>query len=125
MNLLLDTHLWVWALTDDPKLSALARRRIEAADSVGFSVASLWELAIKQRLGKFKIDLALLRETSTRAGIIELPILGDAVLDTLTLPMLHKDQFDRLLIAQAKALDADFLTSDKTLRAYGHPVGIV
>lgn len=125
MNVLLDSHVWVWALTDDPKLSALARRRIEAADSVCLSVASLWELAIKQRLGKFKIDLALLRETSVRAGITELPIMGDAVFDTLTLPMLHEDPFDRLLIAQALGSGADFLTSDKTLRAYGRPVELV
>lgn len=125
MNVLLDSHVWVWALTDDLKLSALARRRIEAADSVYLSAATLWELAIKQRLGKFKIDLLLLRQTSARAGFIELPISGDAVFDTLTLPLLHKDPFDRLLIAQSTACGARLLTSDKTLRGYGHPVELV
>jgi PIN domain nuclease of toxin-antitoxin system len=123
--LLLDTHLVLWAALAPERLSPTARRLIEArTESVAFSDATLWEVAIKSSLGKpnFRVDAATLRKGLVTAGFDELPIRAEHVLAVAGLPLLHRDPFDRLLVAQAAVEGLTLLTADAALRRYGRQV---
>jgi PIN domain nuclease of toxin-antitoxin system len=121
MRLLLDTHVLLWWREDSPRLSGRARAEItEAANEVLVSVATLWEIVIKRALGKliFPDDLeAVVREESFQVIGIGFQHLRQMEL----LPDLHRDPFDRMLIAQALTEGAPLVTNDRALLAYGVP----
>jgi len=128
LKLLLDTHLLIWAATAPAKLSSDARKLLEDADNeLFFSPASLWEITIKRGLGRpdFKLDPRVLRRGLLDNGYQELPISGLHTLAIDTLPELHKDPFDRLLIAQASAEGITFVTADSFLSQYPGPIKLV
>ncbi len=101
MRLLLDTQIMLWWLLDDPRLRPDTRELMTATACV-VSVASIWEVAIKHRLGKLPVAPALFRDQSLAAGASILPVLEGHVIETAELPPVHGDPFDRLLIAQAR-----------------------
>lgn len=125
MKLLLDTHVLLWALTESPRVDAIRKRLLAADNEVYFSVASVWEIAIKASLGKLKADAMEVRDAALEGGFVELPILGPHALHVGGLPWHHRDPFDRLLIAQAAAEPMRLLTADEQLLAYGGPVELV
>ena len=128
MNLLLDTHLLLWAAGAPDRLPAVARDLIKDPGNILiFSVASLWEIAIKRGLGRddFRVDPRLLRRGLIDNGYAELAITSEHVVTVDSLPPLHRDPFDRLLIAQATAEGVTLLTSDKALAAYPGPIRAV
>ena len=122
MILLLDAHALVWWLADAPRLSPVARGAIaDAANDVVVSAATVWELAIKRSAGKIKLadDLAGAIEAAGFSGV---PVtMADAEV-AAALPPLHRDPFDRILVAQALRLDATIVTRDRLLEAYGAPI---
>lgn len=128
MKLLLDTHLLLWAVGRIGKLPSAARKLISnSRNELYFSVASVWEIAIKYAMNRaqFRTDPNLVRRAWLDNGYSELPILPEHVLATANLPLLHHDPFDRLLVAQATVEGVVFLTSDETLERYAGPVRIV
>ncbi|HBS21396.1 MULTISPECIES: type II toxin-antitoxin system VapC family toxin [Thalassospira] len=125
MKLLLDTHLILWAAGEPEKLPSGAVDLIENAESeLLFSAASLWEIAIKSGLGRddFRVNARLLRRGLIDNGYSELPITGEHTLMIDTLPSIHKDPFDRLLVAQAISEGIMLLTSDELVAKYAGPV---
>ena len=125
MKLLLDTHLLLWAAGQPERLPADARVLIETAENeLFFSAASLWEIVIKRGLGRddFKVDARLLRRGLLDNGYSELPIASEHVVAIEGLPPIHKDPFDRVLLAQAQVEGITFLTADPTLAQYPGPV---
>ena len=125
MKLLLDTHLILWAAGEPEKLPSGAVDLIENAESeLLFSAASLWEIAIKSGLGRddFRVNARLLRRGLIDNGYSELPIIGEHTLMIDTLPSIHKDPFDRLLVAQAISEGIMLLTSDELVAKYAGPV---
>lgn len=125
MKLLLDTHLLLWAAAHPERLSAQARALIEAPDNeLVFSVASLWEIAIKRGLGRsdFQLEPRVLRRALIDNGYIELPITGEHALAIDELAPLHKDPFDRMLIAQALSEGITLLTADAGVAQYAGPI---
>ncbi len=125
MNLLLDTHLFIWSVDDDPKLPATAWALIEAADSVYVSSACLWEATIKYQLGKLRIAPERLIEAVGLSGFRELAISLRHAVAVGRLPNLHRDPFDRLLIAQAISEPLHLLTADAQLQPYSALVQLV
>jgi PIN domain nuclease of toxin-antitoxin system len=128
MKLLLDTHLLLWAAGEPAKLPKAARAQIEdVANVLLYSAASMWEIVIKRRLGRadFQVDVRRLRRGLMDNGYLELPILSLHAITMDTLPVLHKDPFDRILIAQAKTEGVALLTVDRNLASYGEPVQVV
>ena len=125
MRLLLDTHIFLWSLDDDPKLSSAAWSLIEAADTVYVSAASLWEATIKYHLGKLHVEPDRLVGAVTASGFSELPISLQHAVAISRLPALHRDPFDRLLIAQALIEPLLLLTADAQLEAYSTLVRLV
>jgi PIN domain nuclease of toxin-antitoxin system len=121
----LDTHVLLWAAGEPARLSASARRLINDADNEPlFSVASLWEIAIKRGLGRkdFQVDARLLRRGLLDNGYGELPIMSDHVVAVEDLPAIHKDPFDRLLVAQATVEGITLLTLDLVVARYPGPI---
>ena len=128
MKLLLDTHLLLWAAGQPNRLSAPARKLIgNPANNLFFSPASIWEVAIKHGLGRtdFQADPRLLRRGLLDNGYGELPILSDHVVAIDTLLPIHKDPFDRLLLAQATVEGITLLTADDVVARYSGPVRLV
>ena len=128
MRLLLDTNLLVWAMGSPERLSAaLAAMLQDPANTPVFSVASLWELVIKQGLGKpdFRVEPALLRRALLDGGWQELPVQAHHALAVAALPLLHRDPFDRLLLAQASSDGLLLITADQQLAAYPVPVRLM
>jgi PIN domain nuclease of toxin-antitoxin system len=128
MKLLLDTHLLLWAAGKPNQLSAAVRRLIDSpANELLFSAASVWEVAIKRGLGRsdFQADPRLLRRGLLDNGYTELPILSDHVVAIESLPQIHKDPFDRLLVAQATVEGITLLTADSRVAEYPGPVRLV
>jgi PIN domain nuclease of toxin-antitoxin system len=121
VRLLLDTHTLLWWMSDDPQLTPGVRRLIEdGTNSLYFSVASGWEVAIKVRLGKLTFpepEINLPRHLADNA-ITPLPIAMEHALHTSTLPFHHRDPFDQLLIAQSQLEEMPILTSDALIAAY-------
>lgn len=122
MNLLLDTHVFIWAVDDDPRLSAAAWSTIEEADSVYVSSASIWEATIKYQLGKLKVDPDRLIDAVAMSGFLELSITMRHAAAVAHLPPIHRDPFDRLLLAQAISEPLHFLTADDKLPQYSELV---
>jgi PIN domain nuclease of toxin-antitoxin system len=125
MKLLLDTHLLLWAAGQPERLSASARRLInDKRNELLFSAASLWEVAIKRGLGRedFKVDARLLRRGLLDNGYNELPIISDHVVAIESLPPIHRDPFDRLLVAQATVEGVTLLTLDPLVAQYPGPI---
>lgn len=121
MKLLLDTHLLLWAAGQPDRLSKTALDLIEAESSeLIFSTASLWEIVIKRSLGRedFKVDARVLRRGLLDNGYGELPIASEHVVAIDTLPPLHKDPVDRVLIAQALVEGIVLLTTDQVIPCY-------
>ncbi|MEO6910853.1 MAG: type II toxin-antitoxin system VapC family toxin [Edaphobacter sp.] len=125
MKLLLDTHLLLWAAGDPGQLSRAARTLLNAPDNdLFFSAASLWEITIKQSLNRkdFQVDARLLRRGLLDNGYIELPITSEHAVSIDNLPPIHKDPFDRILVAQATAEGILLLTVDPLVARYPGPV---
>lgn len=118
MRLLLDTHVFLWVVAGSPRLKPAARRLIESADETWVSAASLWEIAIKVRLGKLRADPLELAGAIEASGFTELPVRAMHAAAVATLAPHHNDPFDRLLIAQAIAEPLRLLTADAALSAY-------
>jgi PIN domain nuclease of toxin-antitoxin system len=128
MKLLLDTHLLLWTAGTPERLSAEARTLIESSDNeLFFSAASLWEIAIKRGLGRtdFQVDTRLLRRGLLDNGYSELPIGSEHAVEIESLPQIHKDPFDRMLIAQAMVEGVLMLTSDSLVAQYSGPIRLV
>lgn len=124
MRVLLDTHLLLWALASPSKLSSKARQRIESSE-VFASAASIWEISIKSALGKLEANPSEVLSGIEPAGFDHLPISGEHAAEVVDLPHLHKDPFDRLLVAQALVERMILLTDDDTLGGYGNFVQVV
>lgn len=125
MKLLLDTHLLLWAADQQTRLSEEAITLIaDPANELFFSAASLWEIAIKQGLGRedFKVDARLLRRGLLDNGYSQLPIASEHAVAIDSLPPIHKDPFDRMLMAQAMIEGITLLTADNILAQYPGPV---
>ena len=125
MRLLLDTHLLVWAMGEPERLPAGCAAMLEdPSNSLVFSIASLWELVIKQALGRpdFNLEPSLLRQALLGGGWKELPIEASHALAVSQLPPLHRDPFDRLLLAQAQVDGLLLLTADSQLSLYPGPI---
>lgn len=125
MKLLLDTHLLLWAAANPSKLPKKVRALILASENdLFFSAASIWEIAIKRQLGRddFEVDPHLLRRGLIDNGYLELTINAEHALAVLALPHLHKDPFDRMLVAQATVEGFVLLTSDQQVAAYPGPI---
>ena len=101
MRLLLDTRVLLWLMEGHPRLDEKGREMIDNAVEVYFSSASIWEIAVKARLGKIDVDAKELVEKMREAGLIELPVSARHTVAAAQLPLLHRDPFDRLLVAQA------------------------
>ncbi|MFZ4604132.1 MAG: type II toxin-antitoxin system VapC family toxin [Caulobacterales bacterium] len=128
MRALLDTNVLLRALIEPGLLSEKARALIEAPDNVVlFSAASIWEIAIKSALGKadFQVTPRDILEAALASGFEELPISSVAALGVADLPPIHRDPFDRLLIAQALQEPARLVTTDAALAAYSELVTCV
>jgi PIN domain nuclease of toxin-antitoxin system len=125
LRLLLDTHITLWLMRDAPELTRAARRLIDAADEVLVSSASLWEVAIKVATGKLTLDLAQLEVQLFSAGIQPLPVTWAHAVKLRDLPSLHRDPFDRMLVAQAMSEPLHLLTHDAALRPYSDLVVLV
>ncbi len=123
MKYLLDTHVLLWAAAGKLPEEALGLIT-DSANELYFSAASLWEIVIKNSLGRddFKVDPAVLRRGLLDAGYQELSVAGMHALTVADLPLLHKDPFDRVLLAQAKAEGITLLTFDAALAEYAGPV---
>lgn len=121
MRILLDTHVFIWAVLDDPRLTPEARALIEGADEVNVSAASIWEIAIKSGAGKIDADIDKMALAIEESGFNELPvsIAHAAQVARLPLPNNHKDPFDRLLVAQSMTEPLVLLTADAKVLAYG------
>jgi PIN domain nuclease of toxin-antitoxin system len=122
MRLLLDTHVLLWLMQGDTRLSPQARATIENAAEVYVSIGSIWEIAIKWRLGKMEESPEEVVATIEKAGLLELPVNARHAVATSKLPLLHRDPFDRLLVAQAITEPMRLLTSDAQLSAYSELV---
>ena len=123
MKLLLDTHMLLWAAAGTLPNDA-EKMVIDGNNILYFSPASIWEIGVKQRLGRsdFKVDPEVLRRGLLDNQYQELSITSLHALAANELPQIHKDPFDRMLLAQAKAEGISLLTSDSTLRDYPGPV---
>ncbi len=125
MKYLLDTHLLLWAATGSARLPTEARRIIDLPETEPVvSAASLWEIAIKSGLGRtdFRIDLRLLRRRLSVHGYTELPVTGTHAAEVCLLPPIHRDPFDRMLVAQARVEGVTLLTTDSIVARYPGPI---
>ena len=113
MKLLLDTHALLWWLADDSQLGRQARELVEdPGNDILVSVVSLWEIAVKVRIGKLQADIQAIMDAVQQEGFIAIGIGRTHLLTLAGLPMHHRDPFDHLLIAQAIAEDATFMSDD-------------
>ena len=126
-RVLLDTHLLLWSQQDPERLPAEFLELIVSPDTEPtFSTASIWEIAIKhsQQRADFKVHPGLLRSRLLESGFGELPVLGEHAVAVAALPWVHKDPFDRLLVAQANVEGIVLLTADTTLARYPGPIRV-
>ena len=128
MNLLLDTHILLWALDEPERLKADMRALLENPDNeVFFNAASIWEIAIKARLGRidFPAGPEDIIQAARDSGFTELPVRADAAAWVARLPLHHRDPFDRLMVAQALAEPMRLYTADPLLPPYSELVMLV
>lgn len=117
MRLLLDTHILLWAMLDDPRLGAGLRDRMAGAEAIFVSAASVWEITIKTAIGKLDVPQDLF-DQAFEAGVRPLPISWGHARAVQGLPLHHADPFDRLLIAQAQQEGLALVSADSKFRAY-------
>ena len=125
MNYILDTHLLLWASASPERLSSAARELIEeSSNELYFSAASLWEIIIKNNLGRqdFQVDVHVLRRGLVDNGYYELAITSEHIIAIDCLPTIHKDPFDRILIAQSTIEGITLLTVDAVVAKYPGPI---
>jgi PIN domain nuclease of toxin-antitoxin system len=125
MRILLDTHAFLWAIADDPRLGPLSRELIDSrAEAVLLSLVSLWEIAIKHSLGRGDMPISALHALAwaEESGFDWLPLAPGHILTLENLPPHHRDPFDRLLIAQAISEDLTLLSADAVFSSYGAPL---
>ena len=122
MNVLLDTHLILWSVSDPKLLSKKTREYITNADTIYVSAASIWEMCIKIQLNKLQLDLSMFVQELGNIGVQPLAISWQHAQLTRNLPLLHKDPFDRMLIAQAMSEPLTLLTNDAMLPQYSELV---
>lgn len=125
MKLLLDTQLLLWAAGQPERLSPAARKQLNSpTNELLFSAASLWEVAIKSSLGRedFHVEPRLLRRGLIDNGYVELPITSQHAVNIDTLPAIHRDPFDRMLVSQAVTEGITLLTTDAQVAEYAGPV---
>jgi PIN domain nuclease of toxin-antitoxin system len=125
MRLLLDTHIFLWWVRDDKRLSKISVDKIKEAEEIYISSASIWEIAIKMRLGKVSGNMNALVQEIHNSHFLELPITSQHAAATLELPDIHRDPFDRMLLAQALLEPLVFLTGDSKLKKYSELVELV
>lgn len=118
MRILLDTHILLWIVDNDPRLTPKTRKLIQQAERVFVSAATIWETAIKVRLGKLHADPDEVIEEIEFNGFEELPVYARHAKEVAKLTLHHNDPFDRLLVAQAKTEMLHLLTADPHLAAY-------
>ncbi len=122
MRVLVDSHTFLWTLLNDPRLSKKARQMMTSdANELVFSLASLWEISTKMKLGRLKTagsSVAYIREEMDAFGMELLPVRYEHILRQETLPHHHGDLFDRMLIAQAAVEGVPILTRDERFRSY-------
>ena len=126
--LLVDTHLLLWAAFEPARLSAKAAKTLQSRETpLLFSLATVWEVAIKTSLGRtdFSVEPGLFHRALLAEGFVELPINASHLIRVATLPWVHRDPFDRLLVAQAMEDKLTLLTADATLKRYGRFVRLV
>lgn len=117
MSLLLDTHVIIWWLTDDSTLADNVKERLDHEPDVYVSAATLWEVAIKQAIGKLP-ETALLAERILDCGFTPLPVNAEHALAAGQLPLIHRDPFDRMLVAQAQCEELTLVTRDENCAKY-------
>jgi PIN domain nuclease of toxin-antitoxin system len=125
VRLLLDTHVLLWTIAESRRLSAAARALIEEPDNeLTFSSVSLWEVAIKAGLGRddFRIDVRSLRRALFDNNYAELPMTGAHAAALSALPAIHRDPFDRMLVAQAIVEGLVLVSADPAIAKYPGPV---
>ena len=118
MRLLLDTHILLWAMLDDPRLGTGLRMKIAGAEAILVSAASVWEVSVKSGLGKLNVPADLF-DRALAAGARSLPITWAHTRAAQGLPPHHADPFDRLLIAQAQCEGLTLVSRDAKFTAYG------
>lgn len=121
MTLLLDTHVFLWWLVDDPRLGEAARTAIADPETIAFvSAATAWEIAVKRALGKLGAPGSIAAWIDD-GGFQQLPITVGHAIRSAELEPLHRDPFDRLLVAQAERDGLTIVSGDERLAAYGVP----
>jgi PIN domain nuclease of toxin-antitoxin system len=117
VSLLLDTHVVLWWLSDDPTLAEDIKKRLDIEPDVYVSSATVWEVAIKQAIGKL-IEPADLPERIRDSGFRQLPITAEHAIEAGRLPLIHRDPFDRMLVAQARRENLTMVTRDAEIQKY-------
>ena len=125
MKILLDTHIYLWSIENNEKLSKRARELMLNAELNYVSSVSIWELSIKISKGKYPANIDLLIDGIEKSGFKELPLVAKYAKKVATLPHHHGDPFDRMLIAQALCEPLQFLTADKSLQEYSDLVMVI
>jgi PIN domain nuclease of toxin-antitoxin system len=125
LKLLLDTHVFLWVIAESRRLSPAAKSFIgDPNHELVFSAVSLWEIAIKTGRARhdFRVDPSLVRRSLLENGYAELPVTGAHATAVAILPPIHKDPFDRMLVAQATVEGLTLVTSDPTVADYPGPI---
>jgi PIN domain nuclease of toxin-antitoxin system len=126
MKILLDSHVFLWTQTRDPRLGSETKKQLEDRSStILLSVASIWELGIKKALGKIEFEINEILDAAQRSDIAILRIDTAHAMAAVELPMHHRDPFDRMLIGQAIVEGARLLTHDPLLAKYGKVVQLI
>ncbi|WP_354335297.1 type II toxin-antitoxin system VapC family toxin [Undibacterium sp. GrIS 1.2] len=125
MRILLDTHVYLWWLQDSAQLSKSARHKIMTAADVYVSSASIWEVAIKVGIGKLDVDVDVLVAEIVKNGFQELSVTAVHAAKVRHLPEIHRDPFDRILVAQALCEPLQLLTADGILSGYSELIEMV
>lgn len=121
----MDTHIYLWCINDDKKLSKDIRELILKANQVYVSSVSIWEISIKVKLGKLDANIKEVINAIAKSGFLELPLTVKHVKELNALSNHHRDPFDRILIAQTISEPLRFLTADEKLSDYSELVDFV
>jgi PIN domain nuclease of toxin-antitoxin system len=122
MRLLLDTNVFLWTVAGSDRINKVRDIILADETEVFVSVASFWEIAIKHTIGKLTLDVPEARSAALDSGFLELPVLGVHTEALSKLPLLHRDPFDRLLVAQAITEPMRLMTGDGSLAQYSELV---
>jgi len=125
MRLLLDTHIVLWTLVASPRIASVQNLILSDETEVFVSAVSWWELATKIAIGKLNADLSTLRQAAKDSGFVELAVRGEHAEALVKLPLLHRDPFDRMLVAQAIAEPMKLITADEVLSKYTDLVSLI